>query len=125
MFIPVSYTINKPLYEQVVDGIKDKIYNGELSSGDLLPSIRELAGDLKMSVITVKRAYYELEALGLITTRAGIGSFVAEISRGEIIKAKKEEITQKIKSVISSAKSFDISHYELMEIIDKTLKEEY
>ena len=67
---------DKPMYEQVKDGIKEAIMNGELKAHDLMPSVRQLAADLNVSMITTKRAYADLEREGLIYTVAGKGTFV-------------------------------------------------
>ena len=67
---------DKPMYEQVKDGIKEAILNGELKAHDLMPSVRQLAADLNVSMITTKRAYADLEHEGLIYTVAGKGTFV-------------------------------------------------
>ena len=77
MELVISNASNLPIYEQIVVGVKQHILSGELHEGDLLPSIRALAKDLLISVITTKRAYEELEADGFIVTQAGRGSFVA------------------------------------------------
>ena len=125
MFIPISNSDSRPLYEQVIDGIKELIYQGELKPEDMLPSIRELAKDLKMSVITTKRAYFELERQGLIVTRAGKGSFIADYSEREILKAKLDEICLDIKAIVVNAKKTGLSRQELMDIIEKTVREEF
>ena len=67
---------DKPMYEQVKDGIKEAIMNGELKAHELMPSVRQLAADLNVSMITTKRAYADLEREGLIYTVAGKGTFV-------------------------------------------------
>ena len=67
---------DKPMYEQVKDGIKEAIMNGELKAHDIMPSVRQLAADLNVSMITTKRAYADLEREGLIYTVAGKGTFV-------------------------------------------------
>lgn len=67
---------DKPMYEQVKDGIKEAIVNGELKAHDIMPSVRQLAADLNVSMITTKRAYADLEREGLIYTVAGKGTFV-------------------------------------------------
>ena len=77
MEIIISNSSDKPIYEQISSQIKDAILSGDLSTGEALPSIRALAGDLHVSVITTKRAYSDLEALGFIETKQGKGSFVA------------------------------------------------
>ena len=78
MELIIRNTDNQPIYEQICQQIKAQIIAGQLSPGDPLPSIRALAKDLKISVITTKRAYDELEADGFLYTVAGKGCFVAE-----------------------------------------------
>ena len=78
MEIIIRNTINQPIYEQISTQLKNQIIAGTLKPGEALPSIRALAKDLKISVITTKRAYEELEAQGFLNTIAGKGSFVAE-----------------------------------------------
>ena len=77
MKIIVSNTSDQPLYQQIKDQIKDEILRGELKEGELLPSIRVLANDLRVSVLTTRRVYDELQSEGFIITKAGKGSFVA------------------------------------------------
>ncbi|MBR0375775.1 MAG: GntR family transcriptional regulator, partial [Firmicutes bacterium] len=77
MDIIISNANNSPIYEQIYDQIKSSILSGRLQEGDMLPSIRALAKDLRISVITTKRAYDELEKDGYIHTVAGKGCFVA------------------------------------------------
>ena len=81
MELVISNASNLPIYEQIVEGIKRHISSGALREGDMLPSIRALAKDLRISVITTKRAYEELEREGFIYTVAGKGCFVAARSR--------------------------------------------
>ena len=78
MELIIRNTTSQPIYEQIFSQIKSQIVSGTLRPGEALPSIRALAKDLKISVITTKRAYDELEAQGLIYTMAGKGCFVAE-----------------------------------------------
>lgn len=78
MNIIISNASGKPIYEQIFDQMRNMIISGELNSGDVLPSIRSLAKDLRISVITTNRAYDELEKSGLINRVAGKGCFVAE-----------------------------------------------
>ena len=77
MELYISNSGQEPIYAQITRQIKAKILNGELQQGDALPSIRLLAKELRISVITTKRAYEDLEADGFITTMPGRGSFVA------------------------------------------------
>ena len=85
MNIIISNSSGKPIYEQITAQIKAMIMNGTLSPGDLLPSMRLLAKELRISVITTKRAYEDLERDGFITTIVGKGSFVKEADR-EFVK---------------------------------------
>ena len=83
MFIALSPSHPDPMYKQVTDQIKDAIASGDLEPNERLPSVRELAEALNVSAITIKRAYLDLETDGYILTRAGLGSFVAEVDRDE------------------------------------------
>ena len=90
MEIIIRNTINQPIYEQISTQLKNQIIAGTLKPGEALPSIRALAKDLKISVITTKRAYEELEAQGFLNTIAGKGSFVAEKNL-DLIREKRSE----------------------------------
>ena len=102
MDIIISNSNGKPIYEQITSQIKSLIMNGELKEGDALPSMRLLAKELHISVITTKRAYEELEKEGFIYTVAGKGSFVApknvELLREENLK-KIEGYIQEIRKL--------------------------
>ena len=115
MNIVISNKDDRPIYEQIVSQFKEMIISGKLKSGEALPSIRALAKDLRISVITTKRAYEELERDGFIETVAGKGSFVAE----QNTEAIREE---KLKAI--EARMMDIRHEaELCGIDLKTLTE--
>lgn len=123
MDIIISNASNQPIYEQIYSQIKNNIISGKLSEGDMLPSIRVLAKDLRISVITTKRAYDELEKDGYIYTVAAKGCFVAkrniELIREENLK-KIEEYLQKISELMSAC---NISNDELIEMF-RILKRE-
>ncbi|WFA09051.1 GntR family transcriptional regulator [Tissierella sp. Yu-01] len=123
MDIIISNSNKKPIYEQITSQIKNQIITGELKEGDALPSMRLLAKELRISVITTKRAYEELEKDGFIETSTGRGSFVAG-KNIEFIKEEQLRIAEEhlFKSV-EIAKSSGISLDELMEVL-KTLYEE-
>ena len=114
MDIIISNAVNKPIYGQ----IKGLVMSGELAPGDQLPSIRALANDLHVSVITTKRAYADLEASGFIETRQGKGSFVAgentELLRKEHLKRIEELLTQ----AIDEAKIAGVDTADLHEMLD-------
>ncbi|MCI8484188.1 MAG: GntR family transcriptional regulator [Lachnospiraceae bacterium] len=94
MKILISNTSNLAIYEQIVHQIKDAVIAGEITAGEMLPSIRSLAKDLQISVITTKRAYEELEKEGLIYSVAGKGFYIAE-QNTNMLKEKKVQILEK------------------------------
>ena len=99
MNIIISNSSNKPIYEQITEQIKNKIVSNELKTGELLPSIRTLAKDLRISVITTKNAYDELEKEGFVETVPGKGTYVAN-KNVELIK---EEQLAKIQDLLDTA----------------------
>ena len=124
MDIIISNSSNVPLYEQVKEQIKNKIVSNELKAGELLPSIRSLAKDLRISVITTKNAYDELEREGYVETIQGKGTYVSN-KNTELIK---EEQLQKIENIIemavSIAKISNISKKEIEEMLNILYEEE-
>jgi GntR family transcriptional regulator len=124
MYIIISNSSNKPIYEQIFDQIKEKIITGELIAGEMLPSIRSLAKDLKIRVITTKKAYEELERDGYIETIPGKGCFITSKNR----ELMKEEVIKKIEdnlsNIISMSKTINLNKNELIEIIDYLYEEE-
>lgn len=123
MDIIISNSSNDPIYLQIVNQIKAMIMSGELSPGEALPSMRNLAMQMRVSLITTKRAYEELERDGFIETYTGKGSFVkaqnAELLREENLR-QTEELLQK---AVSKAKISGITFDELTDIL-KMLYEE-
>jgi GntR family transcriptional regulator len=97
------------MYKQVTDQIKDAIASGALEPGERLPSVRELAESLKVSAITIKRAYLDLETDGYVLTRAGLGSFVAEIDRDEFRRRKLDEVRVELARLVRSSAKFGIT----------------
>ncbi|NLX62655.1 MAG: GntR family transcriptional regulator [Tissierellia bacterium] len=123
MKIIVSNSSNEPIYEQISKQIKAHILKGELKEGDLLPSIRGLARDLQISVITTKRAYEELEKEGFIETVQGKGSYVAGQNK-EIMREKKLNIIEeKLSRIVEESKALGIGFDEILEML-KILYEE-
>ncbi len=119
MFIVLSANNPDPMYRQVTDQIKDAIAVGDLQPEQLLPSIRELALDLKVSVITIKRAYQDLETEGLIRSRRGLGSFVTAIDQADLRQAKLEEITGELTRILARGKKFNISADDVIALVKK------
>lgn len=112
-----------PIYEQVYKQIKDNIICGQLQPNTALPSIRSLAKDLRISVITTKRAYEELEREGLIYTVVGKGSFVAEIQTEFLREQNLKKIEEHIGEIIKLSYSCGMSKDDVLEMV-KTLMEE-
>ena len=107
-----------PIYEQIMDGIKAEIINGNLRDGDALPSVRSLANDLKISALTVKKAYDQLEADGFITTVHGKGSYIKATST-ELVREEQLKILESdMQLIYDKAKLFGISSEALKEILD-------
>ena len=92
-----------PLYQQIVEEMKGKIVSGRFKPGDPLPSIRQLAADLTISVITTKRAYLELEGLGLIRTRPGLGTFVGEMGSAAARDLGLDEVRARLQDAVGTA----------------------
>ncbi len=124
MDIIISNSSNVPIYEQIKEQIKNKIVSNEIRAGELLPSIRSLAKDLRISVITTKNAYIELEREGYVETVPGKGTYVANKN----IELIKEEQLQKIENLIDTAVSIaklsNISKAEITSMLDILYEEE-
>ncbi|MBU5255913.1 GntR family transcriptional regulator [Tissierella praeacuta] len=117
MRIIISNSSNESIYEQISNQIKGMIIKGELEEGEALPSIRGLAKDLQISVITTKRAYEELEKEGFIETMQGKGSFVA-MQNKELLKEKKLKIIEeKLAEVVQESKLLGLRYIEIEEML--------
>ncbi len=117
MDIIISNASDKPIYEQISSQIKAMIMNGVLKEGELLPSIRVIAKELKVSVITTKRAYADLERDGFIEVVQGRGSFVSSRNLDFIREEQLKNIEALLQQAVDIAKTSDISFEELVEIL--------
>ena len=117
MDIIISNASNNPIAEQIYSQIKSNILSGRLQEGDMLPSIRALAKDLRISVITTKRAYDELEKDGYIHTVAGKGCFVAEKNTELIREENLRQIEEHLRAAIALAPSCNLSRDDLAELL--------
>lgn len=117
MNIIISNSSGKPIYEQITSQIKSMIISGELTEGQALPSMRLLAKDLRISVITTKRAYEDLERDGFIETVAGKGSFVAQKDVQFIREEQFRAVEHSLQLTIDKAKAASISLEELEELL--------
>lgn len=117
MDIIISNSSGKPIYEQITSQIKNMILTGVLKEGDALPSMRLLAKELRISVITTKRAYDDLERDGFIESFTGKGSFVAKKNM-EFVREEQLKIAESyLKDAVETAKSSGISLEELRDIL--------
>ena len=124
MDILLSNASGKPLYEQIVDQIKQAVMQGNIREGDALPSMRLLAKELRISVITTKRAYEELEREGFIVTMTGKGSFVAGKNREMIREEHLKQAEAHLQQASDLAKRSGISVEELQDILQMIYEEQ-
>lgn len=124
MKIVISNTSDAPLYQQIKDQIKDAILKEELVEGDALPSIRAFANDLKVSVLTIRRVYDELEQEGFVTSQVGIGTFVSTSNIELLRDSKRRLVEKKMLDMIQTAKSLGIRKDELNAMMDILYEEE-
>ena len=122
MTILIDNRSGQPIYEQIVSQLREQIYSGALAEDEALPSIRDLARDLRISVITTKRAYEELAAGGLIYTVPGKGSFVAAKNMELLREEHLRQIEEHLGAALSLARLSGLSREELREMLD-TLEE--
>lgn len=123
MDILISNSCGRAIYQQIYDQVKNAILSGELREGDMLPSIRALAKDLRISVITTKRAYEELEQGGYIYTAAGKGCFVSQKSSGMVYEEHLKKIEEHMSEIARLAGASGITEGQLIEMY-RVLQEE-
>ena len=124
MDIIISNSSGKPIYEQITAQIKGMIIGGKLREGEALPSMRLLAKELRISVITTKRAYEDLERDGFIETVVGKGSFVAARNVQFLREEQLRETEQHLQAAVETARTGGISLEEMQEILALLYKEE-
>lgn len=125
MNIIISNASNLPIYEQISTQIKNAILTGGLLEGDLLPSIRQLAKDLRISVITTKRAYDELEQDGFLYSVAGKGCYVAAKNTEIFREGQLKEIEEHMREILRLAPACELSGDDLLEQFRVIIEEEY
>lgn len=118
MDIIISNSSGKPIYEQISSQIKNLIISGKLAEGEMLPSMRTLARELRISVITTKRAYEDLERDGFIETVMGKGSFVGRQNVDFIREEQLRKAEEKLSEAVEIAKMAGISGEELNQILN-------
>lgn len=123
LIIKLSNNSEKPIYEQITDQLKQAILTGTLVTGDALPSIRALAKELKISVMTTKRAYADLERDGFIETIAGKGSYVSERNQDFLREELIRQIEMHLTKAVSIATIANVQKKELHDLLDLLLEE--
>ena len=118
----ISNSSGKPIYEQIADQIKEQIMAGSLAAGDALPSMRLLAKELRISVITTKRAYEELEREGFLHSVPGKGCFVAPQNRELLREAQLRRVEEHLSHAVEEARKGAVSLAELQEMLDVLYK---
>ena len=117
MDIILSNSSGKPIYEQIADQVREQILSGALSAGDALPSMRVLAKELRISVITTKRAYEELERDGFLDKVPGKGCFVAPQNRELLREAQLRRVEDVLAQAVDEARKGGFSLSELQELL--------
>ena len=124
MKILISNACDKPLYQQIKEQIIDAILKGELAEGDPLPSIRSFANDIKVSVLTIRRVYDELEQERFTTSQVGIGTFVSTGNVELLRDSKRHMVEKKMQELIDTAKILNITKEELNSMMDILYEED-
>ena len=123
MEIKISNLSSVPIYQQVATQIKSNILNGSLKNNDQLPSIRSLAKELEVGIITVKKSYEVLLQEELIYSKGAVGYFVNDIDLATILTIKKEEYLDELKSIIDKAVNDGLNINDIKEIFNRVFEE--
>lgn len=123
MNLIINNSSMQPIYEQIVGQLKSKIMQGELKEETMLPSVRSLAKDLRVSALTIKKAYDTLEQEGFVITVHGKGSFVACANQELLLEEKKKEVETDFEMAIRKGRSCGMSNREITELFKLVLED--
>lgn len=123
MHIILNHSSMIPIYEQLMDHVKNEIINGRIKENEALPSVRALSGELKISALTVKKAYDRLEEEGFVVTVHGKGTFVATTDRELAVEARKKAVEDEFYRSVEKARAVGMSDDEIKEMIEMILEE--
>ena len=123
MHIILNKTSMVPIYEQLVDQIKGEIISGGLKEKEALPSVRTLSGELRISSLTVKKAYDRLEEEGFVITVHGKGTYVAAADRELALEARRKAAEDELSAAVEKARSLGLSRDEILSIIQIILED--
>lgn len=123
MKLIINHSSMQPIYEQISGQIKDLIIHGELTEGTVLPSVRTLARELRVSALTVKKSYDTLELEGFIQTIHGKGSFISSANQAQMLEEKRREVEAELENAIRKGRSLGMNNEELTELFHIILEE--
>ena len=118
MHIIINNTSMVPVYEQLIDQIKQEIISGTMQEGEVLPSVRGFANELKISALTVKKAYDKLEEEGFVVTVHGKGTYVAATDRQLALEARKKSVEEDFSLAVDRARALGLTDDEIREILE-------
>ncbi|NMM53126.1 GntR family transcriptional regulator [Paenibacillus aquistagni] len=127
MFVPIQVDENstEPMYAQIENQLRALILSGRVETGTLLPSIREFASQLQCSIITVRRVYQDLENEGLLRTKQGTGTFVAEVEQGEKDQYREKAVEDALRIAVQAALQMKLRKQEFKELVDRVMQENW
>lgn len=123
MQIILNNTSMIPIYEQLVDQVKQQILTGVMAEYQVLPSVRALAGELKISALTVKKAYDKLEEDGFVVTVHGKGTYVAPTNRALAMEARRKAVEEEFTKALEKARAVGMTPEEIRELVELLLEE--
>lgn len=123
MKIIINHSSMQPIYEQILGQIKDMILHEELKEGDPLPSVRAMSKELRISSLTVKKAYDALEQEGLVITVHGKGSYVANPSPGQLLEEKIRDLESEFSETVRKARVLGMNDEEIQKLFTLVLEE--
>lgn len=123
MLIEINAHGGVPIYRQVLDQIRRAVFSGELAEGDQLPSVRDLAEELKVNPMTISKVYGLLEMEGLAVRRRGVGLFVARVTAAENRRAREEILEEAVRRAASQMIQFGLSEAEAVDLFLKVFRD--
>lgn len=123
MHVILNNTSMIPIYEQLMDQIKSEIISGELKENEALPSVRALSAELRISALTVKKAYDKLEEEGFVITVHGKGTYVAATDRSLAMEARRKAVEDLFAGAVTKAKDIGLTKEDIKEIVDILLED--
>ena len=124
MNLIINHTSMEPIYEQIVAQIKAEVIEGRMTAGDALPSVSALSRELKISALTVKKAYDNLEEEGLIVTVHGKGSFIAAANQELLMEERRKELEKELEAAVQKARTGGLTAKEIRESFEIIMEDE-